>query len=638
MLYFAKPNDTLNTMKKKITLLSLVIVQFLYGVRLFAQIPSEIRINPTNWWVGMKNPNVQLLLYAKNIAQNKFSLEKYKGVKLKKVQKVENPNYLFVDLEISPTAKAGQLNFNLSSTNSTATLTYQLLPRSTYKPQQVSPADLIYLILPDRFANGDYSNDKFADMADPEMNRESPWLRHGGDLKGIENHLDYIKELGITALWLNPVIENDQPQTNEGGTMRSAYHGYGFTDQYNVDKRLGGNEAYKQLIEKSHANGLKVIQDAVYNHFGINHWILKDLPFKEWLHQWPTYTQTSFKETPVLDPHSSEYDKKIMTDGWFMPFLPDVNQDNEMVANYLIQHAIWTVEYFGIDAWRIDTYMYNDIKFMNKCNAALQNEYPTLLLFGESLASSVSNQAYFVQNNLNIPTKCNLPSTLDYQLFIALKDALKQKYGWGEGINRLYSLLSQDYLYQSPENLVTYLDNHDEHRFLSEIGEDTDKLKMGITWLLTLRGIPQVYYGTEILMKNFKDPTDAEVRKDFPGGWKEDKINKFTKEGRTPAENDFFEYFKKVSAFRKTSEAIANGKFMQFMPFDDGMYVYFRYSTNEKIMVVSNTGIAQKQLSLARFKEMLGNTTKGYDVLANKEVVLDGFTVEPKQCFIFKIN
>lgn len=625
-------------MKKTKLFIVLVIVQFSFFCNSFAQNLATIRVNPTNWWVGMKNPNLQILLYRKNISENELTLVKYKGVKLKKVHKVENPNYLFVDVEISANAKPGKLNFKLASVKTTETLTYELLPRSAYKPQQVSPADLIYLVLPDRFANGDYSNDKFDDMADKDMDRTSPWLRHGGDLKGIENHLDYFNEIGATALWLNPVIENDQPQTNEGGTMRSAYHGYGFTDHYNVDKRLGGNVAYKQLIDQAHAKGLKIIQDAVYNHVGINHWILKDLPFKNWLNQWDKFTQTSFKEIPVVDPNASQFDRKIMTDGWFMPFLPDLNQKNEMVANFLVQHAIWTVEYFGIDAWRIDTYMYNDMEFMNRCNTALQNEYPTLLLFGESLANPVANQAYFVKNKLDVSFKCNLPSTLDYQLFVALKDALKQNYGWRDGANRVYELLSQDFLYESPENLVTYLDNHDEHRFLSEVGEDVDKFKMGVAWLLTMRGIPQVYYGTEILTKNFKNPTDAEVRKDFPGGWKEDAVNKFTKEGRTDAENDFFDYFKKLAAFRKTSEAIGKGKFMQFMPFDEGLYVYFRYTENEKIMVVSNTGIASKQLSIERFKEMLGTSSKGIDVLTNKEIDLNGLTIEPKKFFILKIK
>ena len=404
-------------MKKLSFLGCIAIIQFLSLTLGYAQSSPIKRMNPTNWWVGMKNPELQILFYGDKIGNQNLSLKKYKGVKLKKVHKVENPNYIFADLEISSSAKAGNLEFSFSDGKTQFSQAFQLKPNNPYQPKTLDQSDFIYLLMPDRFANGDESNDKFADMADPLMDRSSPWLRHGGDLQGVTNHLDYFTDLGVTALWLNPVIENDQPTTNEGGTLRSAYHGYGFTDHYNVDKRFGGNAAYKTMVDEAHKKGLKVIQDAVYNHVGINHWILKDMPFKEWLNQWDTFTQTSFKDPAVLDPHASALDRNIMEKGWFMEFLPDLNQRNEFVAKFLIQHAIWTVEEFGIDAWRIDTYMYNDMNFMNRCNAAILAEYPNMLLFGESIATPVSNQATFVKNNINnLPFTCNLPSTLDYQL------------------------------------------------------------------------------------------------------------------------------------------------------------------------------------------------------------------------------
>lgn len=597
------------------------------------------RVDPTNWWVGMKNPALQLLIHGENLASYAVSLSKYKGVKLIKAHAVENSNYLFLDLLISSKAKAGKLTFVFTRDGERFEQSYELRERKELGQIPIHSGDFIYLILPDRFSNGDPSNDRFPDMADTESDRSNPWLRHGGDLQGIINRLDYVKELGVTTLWLNPVIENDQPQTNEGGQMRSAYHGYGFTDHYHVDRRLGGNAKYKEFVEKSHQIGLKVIQDAVYNHVGINHYFIRDLPMKSWLHQWPEYTNTNYKEQPALDIHASQYDKLRMTDGWFMPFLPDLNQDNPYVSQYLIQHAIWTVENFGIDGYRIDTYMYNDMAFMNRCNAALKEEYPDLFLYGESLANPVPNVAAFVKNNMNISFACNLESTVDYQLHKAMLEGLNEKYGWNEGVNRVYQTLVQDYLYQNPEKLVTYLDNHDEDRFFSVVGEDYNKFRMGLTWLMTLRGIPQLYYGTEILTKNRKIPSDAEVRKDFPGGWPEDKVNKFNRAERTDSENETFDLVKKLAEIRKNSEAIREGDFTQFLPFDEGIFLYFRHTGDELIMVITNSGQQQAVLQPNRFEELLEHRRKATDLLSEKEVNnLEGLVIPPMTVQILKIH
>lgn len=603
-----------------------------------AQSPEVQRMDPTHWWVGMENPKLQILIYGEDIAKSEVSLNKYSGVKVLAIHKVENPNYLFVDLEIKKKAKAGELKFRITNQSGNLETSYELKEREELNIETIDGNDVIYLLMPDRFSNGDYANDKFSDMADTASDRQNPWLRHGGDLQGLTNHLDYFKDLGVTALWLNPVIENDQPQTYEGGDMRSAYHGYGFTDHYNVDRRLGGNEAYKTMVAAAHKKGLKVIQDAVYNHAGINHYLLQDMPMKSWLNQWETYTNTNYKGQPVPAPNSSEYDRSRTTDGWFMPFLPDLNQKNPFVANYLIQHAIWSVQNFGFDAYRIDTYMYNDMDFMNACNDALKVQFPKIFLFGESLASPMPNQAAFVKNNLKLPFSVNLESTVDYQMHKAMLEALKEPYGWNEGVNRLYQILSLDYLYQNPEKLVSYLDNHDEHRFLSEIGEDTRKFNMGMIWLMTLRGIPEIYYGTEIGVKNFKDPTDAEVRKDFPGGWEEDKVNKFEANGRTAEEQETFEFMKKLIVLRTSSEAIGHGRFTQFLPFGEGIYAYFRHTENETIMVISNASERTQTVGMERFEEILKGKTMAKELLTDKQMDLKSFELSPFQALVLRID
>jgi glycosidase len=579
-----------------------------------AQKADITRINPTNWFVGMKNPNVQLMIYGKNLKTSNVILKPYVGVKLKKVHAVENPNYLFVDLEISKNTKPGNLKFTCNGTS----FDYQLKSKSA-NPRGLSQADFIYLLMPDRFANGDTSNDKFVDMADPNHDRKNPFLRHGGDLNGVAEHLDYLKELGVTAIWMTPVIENNQFLTDEGGVMRSAYHGYGFTDHYNVDKRLGGNEAYKKLSDEAHKKGIKLVQDAVYNHVGINHWFLKDMPSKDWLNQWDKYTNTTYKDQPLFDIHASAKDTKEVRNGWFTSFLPDLNQNNPFVANFLIQHALWSVETFDLDAWRIDTYIYNDLYFMNKCNQVLLTEYPKIHIFGESAVNTVISQAYFTKNNLAIPFKSNLPGALDFVVEEAMFEALNHDFGWNDGVSRLYTVLAQDLAYADATKNVNFLENHDHHRFFSVIGEDFNKYKMGITWLLTLRGIPHFYYGTEILMKNFKDPSDAEVRRDFPGGWKEDAVNKFDKSGRTEQENLAFDFVKKLANYRKNSDAISNGKFMQFVP-QDGVYVYFRYTDKQRVMVVSNTNKTEKTLDTIRFEEMLKGSKSATNILSDLKI------------------
>jgi glycosidase len=606
-------------MKTTKCLLLLVFVQLGTLYHSFAQKPDIQRINPTNWWVGMKNPYLQILVYGKNIGTTNVSLKPYVGVKLKKTQTVENPNYIFVELDISKIAKPGNLQLIFNNGKESSTVNYEIRLR-TAKPQAVTQADVVYLLMPDRFANGDESNDTYEDMNDTQADRKSPWLRHGGDLQGIIDHLDYFNELGVTALWLTPIIENNTHQTNEGGTLRSSYHGYHFTDHYQIDRRFGGNAGYKKLIEEAHKKGIKIVQDAVYNHVGEDAWLVKDLPTKNWLHNWDKYTNTSYKDQPLIDVNGSKFDKKVTEEGWFTSFLPDLNQKEPLLANYLIQHALWTIEYFNIDAWRIDTYIYNDMEFMNRCNKAILDEHPNMLLFGESAVNTVISQAYFTKNNLTIPFKCNLPSSCDFQVQGAINAALKENFGWNEGVNRLYTTLAQDLVYQNPEKLVPFVENHDNDRYFSVIGEDFNKYKLGLTWLYTIRGVPQMYYGTEFLMKNFKNPTDAEVRKDFPGGFRTDVENKFSASGRNAQETEAFEFNKKILNYRKTSEALTKGKFMQFTPFDGGVYVYFRYTEKQTVMVVSNTKSTESIVPTANFAEIIKSAKSAKNIMTGETI------------------
>lgn len=586
------------------------------GLLAVAQSSQIQRVEPLNWYVGLKNPNVQLLVYGKNVANSSVSLA-YPGVKVKKISKVENPNYLFIDLEIGKMAKPGTLKLTFGNGAEKTVWNYQLVAKK-HKPATISQADFVYLLIPDRFANGDETNDNFVGMIDAKADKNNPFLRHGGDFEGIIKNLSYLQELGVTTLWNTPVIENDEVLKKEGhGGMQAGYHGYHFTDHYQIDRRLGGNDGYQKLSAALHQRGMKLIQDAVYNHVSDDHWMYKDQPTKDWFNTWPTYTETTHKEQPIMDTHGTETDRKAVTDGWFTKFLPDLNQRNPLLANYLAQHALWSTEKFELDGWRIDTYKYNDMAFMNRCNKALLDEYPNLLIFGETWVTTPSFLAYFVQNNLKFPFQCNLPGTCDFPNYSAIYAALNEPASWDGGANRLYQTMAQDFLYADPTKLVTFLDNHDTDRYLSVIGDDYNKYKMGLTWLLTTRGVPQLYYGTEVLMKNSKNPTDAEVRRDFVGGWKTDPSNKFTAAGRTAQENDAFEFVKKLANYRKNTPALHSGKLTQFVP-KEGIYVYFRHNADKTIMVLMNTNKTENTVETARFAECIKGFTKAVNVLSGE--------------------
>ncbi len=597
-------------------------------------------VYPISWFTGMRDPSLQLMIHGKNVGKARSVVINWPGITVKKVQAVENPNYLFVDLVIGAAASAGSLSIRLQGPGLSSYIAWELKAKNpgdgTTRIQGVTQADFIYLLMPDRFANGDPSNDSYPEMRDTIADRRDPFSRHGGDLAGIAQHLDYIKSLGVTTIWPTPVTENDMPRTTESASRRSTYHGYAFTDQYHVDRRFGGNAAYKKLIDSAHAKGLKFMQDAVYNHVGTDHWFIRDLPMKDWVNQWPVYTNTSYRDQPEVDPYASNVDRELSVSGWFTPFMADLNQRNPYVSNFLIQYAIWQTEEFGIDGWRVDTYFYSDRDFLNRINSALLKEFPKLTVFGEASVQSVINSAYFTQNNLDVGFKHNLYGVLDFPMYYAFSDGVRQRFGWGEGVTRVYNTLAQDIAYKDPTHNCIFLDNHDMDRFYSVAGENYQKYKMGINWLLTLRGVPQLYYGTEILMKNFKDPTDAEVRRDFPGGFPGDTVNKFVRQGRTDAEQAALTYVSALANFRKTSAAITAGNLMQYVPVN-GIYVYFRYTDKQTIMVISNTSADAVKPDWARFSERAAHFSKCRNVVTGEMADLNDLTVAAGESVVLEM-
>jgi glycosidase len=597
---------------------------------LSAQVPALERIEPMSWWVGMSNPNLQLIVHGNNIAARQVQLT-YPGVKLKAVHKVENANYLFVDLQIFSTAKPGTFPIKFTRAGEkplTYNYTLNKRDRSAGRIQGVTSKDLIYLLMPDRFANGDPSNDVKPGMRETGLHRDSMYSRHGGDIQGVMDHLDYIKDMGVTAIWMTPEIENDEPH--------ASYHGYAVTDLYKIDPRYGTNELYKAYVAKCHAIGLKVIKDLVHNHVGTEHYFIMDMPMKDWVHQWPAYTKSNFKDMAVMDPYAAKADRKQMLDGWFDRRMADMNQNNPYVQNYITQNHIWWVEYAGIDGFRLDTYPYNDPNYMAKWARDVKAEFPHLSIFGETLVWSAANQAFFLQGDkVNRGLDTQLPGLTDAVVKDAIYEALNGKNGWTDGVSRLYSVLAQDFLYEDPTRNVIFMDNHDMSRFYSMVNEDFDKYKSGMAMLLTLRGVPQVYYGNEILMKNYSNP-DGLVREDFAGGWQGDRDNKFTAAGRSKKENEAFDYFRKLANYRKATPALQTGKLLQYIP-EYGVYVYFRYDNQKTVMVAYNSNDKEQSITTTRFDEGIKGMLKAKNIITDETTDLSKLTIKPKSTLILEL-
>lgn len=606
-------------------IMNLLCVLLLLSWQAFAQ---TTQLYPTHWWTGMKWNQVQLLVHQEGINKTAATVQlQYPGVTIKKVTRTESPNYLVVDISIAATAKPGVLNFKVNGGGKTQTIPFTLKARAGKAGKDfahgVTSQDLVYLIMPDRFANGDASNDRIPGYKDTICDRSNPSAHHGGDIQGVINNIGYLKDMGVTSIWMCPVTENDMPWKQEPAGAISGYHGYWITNHYAIDKRYGGADAYKKLVRTAHAQGMKIIQDAVYNHVGDEHFLFKDKPFADMFNNWPAYTGSNHREEALFGAYASQADKKVMLEGWFTPHLPDLNLRNPYMANFMIQNAIWSTEEFMLDGWRVDTYKYCDEQFMNNVNAALLKEYPTLSIFGEAWANSVPGSAYFTKNNMQVPFKHNLPGTTDFPMQSAMLSAINQPFGWTEGLNKLMMTLSQDVLYQDPKLNCIFLDNHDVDRFMTMIGGDEKKYFMGIGLLLTQRGIPQLYFGTEIQMKNDDVQGDGKKRNDFPGGFAGDAQNKFVASGRNAAENAAYEYVKKLANFRKQSKALTLGSTTDFLP-QDGVYVYFRKHGNETVMCIINQNQQDKTIALNRFAEVTNNYQQATNVITGSNAVLQG--------------
>lgn len=615
----------------KHTLILWAVFLFVWGMGQTARAMDVKKIAPSFWWAGMKHSELQILLYGDDLASSDVTLSG-EGVYLEEVVKQDNPNYLLLYVDLSE-AKAQTFHIQLKNGKKQLQIPYELKTR-TRKGEDVkgfTSEDVLYLIMPDRFSNGNPENDVVKGMKETKLDRTDSFARHGGDLQGISNHLDYIADLGVTAIWLNPTQENDM----EGGS----YHGYAITDYYQVDRRFGSNEDFRDMVDKAHGKGLKVVMDMIFNHCGSENYLFKDKPSKEWFNFHSNYVQTSFKTASVMDIHASEYEKKIATDGWFTSVMPDFNQRNRHVARYLIQSSIWWIEYAGINGIRQDTHPYADFDFMSQWCKEVLEEYPYFNIVGETWLNSNVLVSYWQKDSkLAAPLNSNLPTVMDFPLQALMNQAFDEETGeWGGGLYKLYDYQTQDLVYANPMNLLTFLDNHDTSRFTrtDEMAQNLKRYKQALVFLLTTRGIPQIYYGTEILMTGDKGKGDGDLRKDFPGGWPGDVRNCFEASGRTPLENEAFEFTRKLLNWRKGNPVIGKGTLKHYS-ICQGVYVYQREFNGKSVVVVMNGTDSPKELDLTPYKEILP-ADKVRDLLTGKQVNLEGkLTLEGRENLVIE--
>jgi glycosidase len=611
-----------------------VLVALVLPLVAAAQAPDIERIDPPYWWVNMEHPTVELMVYGSDIAEARVSLDDYAGVTLERVTEVENPNYAFVRLRIRDAAAPGTLTLRFEHADGALTRDYELRARRTDEyAQGFSSEDVIYLMMPDRFANGNPENDSLPGLMEG-VDRSDPNARHGGDFAGIREHLGYIDDLGMTAIWMTPVFENDMPADY------GAYHGYAATDMYKVDPRFGTNEQFRSLVDASHERGLKVIMDMIHNHIGDHHWWMDDLPTSDWVHDRDEYGTTSYRGAAAVDPYASEHDREKLTNGWFVPQMPDLNQDNELLATYLIQNTLWWIESSGIDGIRMDTYLYADKEYMARWATRVLEEYPDFNIVGESWVNTIPHEAYWQDNFKAHPDgyDSNLPSVTDFPLQFAMRDAFTQEPGWTEGIQRLYYTLSQDHIYPEPNRMVTFLDNHDLTRFFTLVEEDKADFKMAYAFLMTTRGIPQVYYATELMQPMLDVEGDGAKRPDMPGGWPDDERSVFTEEGRTARENEAHDYVTTLTNWRQDADVVHHGELTQFIP-QDNVYVYFRHNAEDAVMVALNNAEEDRTLALDRFEERVRGYTNGDDVISGQRYALDdSLTVPAKTPLVLELR
>ena len=571
--------------------------------------PAVDRVEPAFWWAGMHHPELQVLVYGEDVGHARAVLEPYPGVSLDRTVAVESENYLFLTLTVGAEARPGTLRFRLTDGDGTTPIDYELRARTrapgTYA-QGFSSEDVIYLMMPDRFANGDVSNDAVEGMLEG-ADRGDPNARHGGDFAGVAERLGYLDDLGMTAIWFTPIFENDM--TPEYG----AYHGYAATDMYATDPRFGTTDEFAGLVEAVHGRGMKVIMDMIHNHIGDRHWWMADLPTPDWVHSWERWGQTNYASDAVADPYASRADLGTLVNGWFVREMPDLNQDNDLLAQYLLQNTVWWIEHTGIDGIRMDTYLYPDKAYMARWARYVLDAYPGFNIVGESWVYNVPHEAYWQRGFPSADGyESHLPSVTDFPLAFAARDAFAVGRG---GPRKVYEMLAQDHIYPEPNDLVTFLDNHDLPRVFSTVDADPAALRLAYTFLLTTRGIPQVYYGTEVALPNGTDfEGDGYKRLDMPGGWPGDARSVFEAAGRTPAEQATFEYVRGLTRWRRTAGVVHHGRLTQFIPLDD-VYVYFRWDEAETVMVVLNASPEPRSLELSRFAERTLASSAGRDVV-----------------------
>ena len=578
------------------------------------------RIDPTDWFVGMKNAKLQLMVYGESIGKAQVSTA-WPGVRIDSVVRLDSPNYLLVYLDLSD-AKAGNMPLVFTQGKQKSTINYRLREREMSGEQRrgFSNADVLYMLMPDRFASSGTKKHPMPGLNTYRVDRSQPSLRHGGDLEGIRQHLDYFTQLGATALWFTPVLENNTPDEN----TQSTYHGYATTDYYRVDPRFGTNDDYRRLINDAHAKGLKVVMDMIFNHCGVDHPWVKDMPSHNWFNR-PDYNnnylQTSYKLTPVLDPYASKVDMAETVDGWFVPSMPDLNQRNPHVMRYLIQNSIWWIETVGIDGIRMDTYPYADREAMAQWMARLNEEYPNFNTVGEAWVTEPAYTAAWQKDSKLSNINSNLKSVMDFAFFERINQAKKEETDdWWNGLNRIYNSLVYDYLYPNPSSVMAFIENHDTDRFLGN-GSDTLALKQALALLLTMNRIPQLYYGTEVLMKGTKEKTDGNVRKDFPGGFPGDKQNAFTAEGRTKEQNAMFVWLSRLLHWRKGNDVITQGRQTHFIPFN-GIYVLARTLDKRRVLTIMNGTSKSATMPVARYAEVIGDAHEARDVLTGRTINL----------------
>ena len=630
---------------KKILLLTAILMANMLTVSAAKQKVTVDRIDPTDWFVGMKNPSVQLMVYGQGIRDAETVTTDYPGVVIDSLVRLDSPNYLLIYMNLKE-AKSGTMTLNFKVQKKTIKKTFVLKDREMTgdKRQGFTIADVLYLLMPDRFAQGEHHQAQVPGLRPYKEDRNAPSLRHGGDLEGLRQHLDYFCDLGVTALWFTPILENDSPDMMEWST----YHGYACTDYYRVDPRFGTNDDYRQLIDACHAKGLKVVMDMIFNHCGFEHPWVADLPSKDWLNlsDWlkqsggtsdsrgTDFLQTSYKLTPVLDPYASEVDLRETTEGWFVSTMPDLNQNNPHLMRYLIQNSIWWIETAGIDGIRMDTYPYAFRKPMAQWMKELDEEYPNFNTVGETWVTEPAYTAAWQKDSKLSDINSYLKTVMDFSFQEKLDSAKhEQTDAWWRGMNRLYNSFCYDYLYPNPSSVMAFLDNHDTDRFLGD-GQDSLALKQGLALLMTVNRIPQLYYGTEIMMNGTKAKTDGHVRKDFPGGFPGDTHNCFTAEGRTKGEQQMFSWLSRLLHWRQNNDVIIKGKMKQFIPMN-GIYVIARQYQGKTALTIINGTTKPATMEVKRYKEVIGSAARVKDVPTGRYYDLSqDLQLKPRQTLV----